>query len=281
MKFSLILATVGRSQEVQAMLESLQRQTWRDFEVIVVDQNTDRRVQDIVESRDWGFDMVRVTSSPGLSHARNQGLRHVHGDLVAFPDDDCWYGPDLLAMVHAHFERLPDVDGLTGRSIDHQRRESGGRFSRDSDDIDVRRVWSMAISYTIFLRRAVCDRLPTGFDETLGVGANTRFGSGEETDYLLRALHEGSRLRYLPEITVFHPNKTLTLDAAAVRKAYQYGMGMGRVLSKHLYPWTFRLKVLLRPLAGAALAALSFKSALCQYRWATMTGRLHGMLAKE
>ena len=42
MKFTLILATLGRSDEVRRMLESLKRQSYQDFEVVLIDQNSDR-----------------------------------------------------------------------------------------------------------------------------------------------------------------------------------------------------------------------------------------------
>ena len=40
-----------------------------------------------------------VESARGLSRARNAGLRMIAGDIVSFPDDDCWYPPDLLQRV--------------------------------------------------------------------------------------------------------------------------------------------------------------------------------------
>ena len=48
MRFSLIVATLGRTAELRRLLESLAVQTHQDFEVIVVDQNTDDRVSQIL-----------------------------------------------------------------------------------------------------------------------------------------------------------------------------------------------------------------------------------------
>ena len=49
-KFSLILATVDRVTELERFLDSLDRQTFRDFELFVVDQNTDDRLVPILAS---------------------------------------------------------------------------------------------------------------------------------------------------------------------------------------------------------------------------------------
>lgn len=279
MKFSLILATVGRSIEVDAFLRSLDAQTHRDIQLIIVDQNTDDRIKRLLAHHAKDFEVLHVRSAPGLSHARNVGLALVTGEVVAFPDDDCWYAPTLLQQVHDELERDDAIDGVTGRSVDESLQESGGSFSKVEGIVDLFGVWSRAISYTIFLRRGVCDAVTGGFDETLGVGANTRFGSGEETDYLIRAIKAGKKLRYLPRLTVFHPNKTAHLDAQMIGKAMKYGSGMGRVLAKHGYPLHYRVKVLARPVLGCVLAALQLRPGLSRFRWATAVGRFRGMVS--
>jgi glycosyltransferase involved in cell wall biosynthesis len=280
MKFSLVLATVGRCIEVEAFLRSLDAQTHRDIQLIVVDQNVDDRVKRLLAHHGKDHEVRYIRSTPGLSHARNVGLTHVTGDVVAFPDDDCWYAPTLLQQVHDELSRDSSIDGVTGRSVDESFAESGGSFSRVEGIVDLYGVWSRAISYTIFLRRGVCDAVKGGFDETLGVGANTRFGSGEETDYLIRAIKAGKRLRYLPGLTVFHPNKVAQLDAQMIGKAMKYGSGMGRVLAKHGYPLHYRVKVLARPVLGCVLAALQLRPNLSRFRWATAVGRFRGMVSQ-
>jgi len=279
MKFSLVLATIGRSTEVEAFLRSLDAQTYRHIQLIVVDQNRDDRVERLMSLYAKGFEVKHIRSAPGLSHARNVGLKYVNGDVVAFPDDDCWYAPTLLQQVRDELLRDAAIDGVTGRSVDENFAESGGLFSKVGAMVDIYRVWSQAISYTIFLKRHVCDAVAGGFDETLGVGANTLFGSGEETDYLIRAIRSGKRLRYAPEITVFHPNKTAQIDVQMIGKAMKYGCGMGRVLAKHGYPLHFRVKVLARPMLGCVLAALQLRPTLIRFRWATAVGRFRGMVS--
>src|SRR5207245_2489502 len=242
-------------------------------------QNQDDRVARLLALYAKDFEVRHVRSAPGLSLARNVGLGHVNGDLVAFPDDDCWYAPTLLQQVHDELSRDGAVDGVTGRSVDENLVESGGSFSKVGAMVDIYRVWSQAISYTIFLKRHVCDAVAGGFDETLGVGANSLFGSGEETDYLIRAIRSGQRLRYVPEITVFHPNKDAQLDVQMIGKAMKYGCGMGRMLVKHGYPLRYRAKVLLRPVLGCLLAALQLRPTLSRFRWAKAVGRFRGMVS--
>lgn len=276
MKFSLILATIGRSVEVEAFLRSLDGQTYREIQLIVVDQNQDDRVRCLLPAHAQSYEILYVHSSPGLSAARNVGLRHVTGDVVAFPDDDCWYAPGLLQQVHDILAEDGSIDGVTGRSVDESFRESGGSFAKKNGVVDVYRVWSQAISYTIFVRRRVCDFVGD-FDETLGVGSNTEFGSGEETDYLIRAIKGGKQLVYRSQLTVHHPNKSAKVDKQLIEKALKYGAGMGRVLAKHHYPLSYRIRVVVRPSLGCVLAVVQGRLMLARLRLASAMGRLRGM----
>src|SRR5262245_18066114 len=182
MRFSLLLATLSRTAEMQPFLDSLASQTWRDFELIVVDQNSDSRLDDVLEPYQDRFEIRRLRCARGHSRALNFGLAHATGDFVGFPDDDCWYNPDTLERVAAFFQRHPESSGLTGREIVKPEFSSGGRWDLRPGRLTRGNVWRRAITFTIFLRR----RAATGvaFDETLGVGAGSQWGAGEETDYL-------------------------------------------------------------------------------------------------
>lgn len=116
-----------------------------------------------------------------------------------------------------------------------------------------------------------------GFDERLGVGAGTAFGSGEETDYLLRAISKGFRLEYLPGLKVHHPNSLAVWDRRTVRRARDYGAGMGLVVRKHGYPFWFKGKILARPLAGALLSMATLHPGRSRYYLSTFLGRLKGL----
>jgi glycosyltransferase involved in cell wall biosynthesis len=275
MKISLILATKGRVEEIRRFLQSLVEQSCGDLELIVVDQNEDDRLEAILAQSNFPFPIVHLRSEAGLSRARNVGASVATGDIIAFPDDDCWYPDGLLARVISTFENQPSLDGLTGRSEDGKGRPSGGSFSLQEGRVDINNVWKNGISYTIFLRSSVCAQIGR-FDEELGVGARTRFGSGEESDYLIRGVKLGFNIRYLPDLIVFHPNPVL-YDRDHRIKAFRYGMGMGRVLSKHRYRLSYNLYKVLRPLGGAALALLTLRREKAAYHFAIAKGRLCGL----
>ncbi|MBW4557551.1 MAG: glycosyltransferase [Trichormus sp. ATA11-4-KO1] len=284
MKFSLILATLNRTAEVENFLKILDCQTYRSFDLIVVDQNPDDRLVKFIQIYQHRYPIIHLRSAPGLSRARNVALEQINGDIVAFPDDDCAYPPDILERVASFFINHPELNGLTGSSIDEQGRDSGRHLGSPPGLINQFNVWRRGISYTIFLRRATVMQVGK-FDESLGVGANTPWGSAEETDYLLRAINTG--LYYEPSITVIHPIKLTPSEPiqlikasknATYSKTYAYAMGRGRVLRKHKAPLWFVIYNWVRPLMGIAISLLQGRLDKVRSYWFTFQGRMQGWL---
>jgi glycosyltransferase involved in cell wall biosynthesis len=266
--FDLVVATVDRVDELRPLLDSLERQTHDAFRVVVADQNENDRLDDALDGRD--FDVLRLRTERGLSRARNAALPHLAADVVAFPDDDCSYPGDLLERVARRLAAEPSLDGLTGRSA-----SAGGRSSPswepDSARLTRDNLWNRAISYTIFVRRAVIERVGP-FDEQLGLGAGTPWASGEEIDYLVRAVDAGARIEYDPELVVTHELQKRPARALGARD----GASIGYLLRKHRYPPRTVATMLARPAGGVVLSVLKNDRARAGFHAATLRGRLLG-----
>jgi GT2 family glycosyltransferase len=270
--FSLVMATVNRSATtVERFLRSLSDQTERNVELIVVDQNSDERLAGLLRKYSDDLSITHLRSMPGLSRARNCGLRHISGDYCGFPDDDCWYPPRLLEVVGRHLASAEDLDGLTTRMADAAERLVGPRWAGRPGLVDKSNVWRTAASPGVFLRRSAVAKIGL-FDESLGAGSAAGFGSGEETDYLIRAVALGMRILYCPALLVHHEGAA-TLDP---KKARRYGMGMGRVLRKHSYPLPDILYHILRPAVGSLIATLGCRPRRAAFHASACCGRLTG-----
>ncbi|MBA3374369.1 MAG: glycosyltransferase family 2 protein [Actinobacteria bacterium] len=263
--FDLVVATVARVQELERFLTALEFQTQHRVRLILVDQNPDDRLVDVVEAT--SLDVLHLRSQPGLSRARNAGLAHVTADVVAFPDDDCAYQQDLLAHVGRILARDPGLDGVTGRSVDRGGR-SATSWKRDAALLTDRNLWNRAISYTIFLRRQVVERVGM-FDERLGLGSPEPWSSGEEIDYLIRAVRSGARIRYDPSLTVRH-------DGTDHDTAFRDGASIGYLLRKHRYSKRMLARMLVRPAGGVIVSLAHRDGARARSHAATLRGRLRG-----
>lgn len=275
LKFSLIMATLGRSEEIVRLFESFVAQTYQDFEVIVIDQNDDERVVRIVDQFKDRLDITYLHSEKGLSRARNVGLKYVSGQLVAFPDDDCWYAPHILENVAKQFAAKPELAGLTGCSEDGHGNLSQGRWAEERLEVTRFNVWMCATSYTIFLRADAVAKL-NGFDEALGVGSGTKWGAGEEVNYLLGVIDSGVLVTYDPKIRIFHPEPMLEMNEKAFSRARLYNRGFGRVLGTNRYPSYFVLYLIARSVAGCAVSALKFDFGRARYYWIAASQRFMG-----
>jgi len=275
MRFSLVVATLGRVEELKELFLSLEAQAHSDFEVIVIDQNADDRLAWIEDCGQYTFPITRKRSNlQQLSHARNIGLLMADGDIVAFPDDDCVYPAGLLAKVNSEFCDDRDVGVRTGPAVDPGGNFSSGRWQKESGEITADNAWYCAIAFNIFIRRNLVMTIG-GFDEQLGVGAT--FGSAEETDLVLRVLQAGSRGWYDVTQVVLHPDKSLS--PIAVKRAFAYGAGFGYVLRKHGVPIRIWLTFMLRSVGGCLVNLAHGRLMSADYYWRTLRGRVYGFCA--
>jgi GT2 family glycosyltransferase len=269
--FDLVVATIGRDRELGGLLDSLEAQTHRAFRVIVVDQNEDDRAARIVGGR--SLDVLRVISAPGLARARNAALDLLAADLVTFPDDDCVYSPELLESIARRFAEDLALDGLAARTADAEGRSEAG-WGSGRVELTRANVWNLVASAGVVLRRALVERVGL-FDERLGLGSTEPWSSGEETDYVIRALDAGARVEYDPAVVVGH--ELAARGGAALRaQGFREGASVGYLLRKHGYPPRTLARMAVRPVGGAALSAVRLDFAQAGFHTATLAGRTRG-----
>lgn len=240
---ALIVATKGRAQELYRLFESLAQQDADGFEVIVVDQNQDRRVAPTIAAFRERFPIRHLRQAgSGASRARNLGLAAVSADIVGFPDDDSVYLPDTLARVRRFFSEHPDRQGLIARVLDL---EGDGDAYACADaiatgDVDYWGGYVLGINHAMFFRAETAVGL--AFDEQMGVGAATPWRSAEDPDYLFQALDAGARVHYDPELRVRHPRPEDNRGLAVLfRRELSYGLGNGYLIAKHRLPIGLKL----------------------------------------
>ena len=191
MKFSLVVGTYNRVKDLEKFLFYLGKQTYKNFETIIVDQNDDGRLNELIAQYSQGCNIKYIHSNlRGLSRARNIGLKYISGDIIAFPDDDCWYFDEsLLARIVDYFKEHPRIDGCATRIKEEPERIwfiNLWKCKRNDAYLNKNSVLSI-ISSALFIRYQVVNDVGR-FDEELGPGSSTKYGAGDESDYMIRVL---------------------------------------------------------------------------------------------
>ena len=263
---SVVLCTTGAGSDLGRAVQSVLAQTYGDLELIIVDNRpatgaVRRAVGGVRDTR------LRYVVEPvaGLSVARNTGIRHARGSVVAFTDDDCVADPGWIAGIRRVLDRYPRVACVTGRTVaqgdstDWERLfEEFGTFDRGELPV----VWRKSPTDPGLVGGTAPDDLPgadgrqsriypytgvfgsgnnmafrstvfdsTGaFDEALGAG--TPSGGGEDLDMFIRLVLADGIVAFEPSAVIRHRHRS---DAAALRaQVRNYGSGLSAMITKQV-----------------------------------------------
>jgi glycosyltransferase involved in cell wall biosynthesis len=212
-RFSLIIPTLERTAELSGLLESIVNQRRTDIEIILVDQNQDARITPLVEALPTDLSVLHLrVEQPNVSAARNMGMDAASGEIIAFPDDDCCYPPDLLNQVDAWFWENRHYAVLAVGALDHNGEASAVNVLRTT------------FCSSLFISEPARSR-EVRFDEKLN--------RGEETDFILRLLATGLRGRFDRKFHIQHPRRDMLSGTVSRARAVSYGAGMGRLVRRH------------------------------------------------
>jgi len=268
MRFSLVLATMGRDQTVDRFIESVVEQDFqlKEIELIIVDQNEDDRLDSIVYKYSTSDLTVKhiKSSFKGLSFNRNVGLKVACGEIVCFPDDDCEYSSNLLTTVDKIFLDF-GAGFVSGRIWDKAKNASAIRNWPEKARVYNRlNFYRMASSITLFAKSNTMR-----FDERFGLGA--KYGSNEDAIYICQMLKNGMHGVYSPNIVVYHDDQPIS--AVDLKKVASYSRGFGNFIRIYLSPYTFA--IFLTSLTYQLIQALV---SLCRLRFSDVRLRLLSLL---
>lgn len=113
---SVILTTYNPDLgELTTALNSILNQTWRNLEVLLIDDcspDTDPAVLDALAAQDDRIRLIRMERNGGTYRARNAGLRAARGEYITGQDTDDWSHPQRLALQVQHLHGRPDLVGV-------------------------------------------------------------------------------------------------------------------------------------------------------------------------
>ncbi len=221
MKYSLIIATLGREFELIKMLLSVKQSSYdlNKLEIIIVDQNKKGFLDNVINTFSK-LNIIYIHSDiKGLSVNRNIGLQVATGDIICFPDDDCKFYGNTLTEVTKILSNSSN-DFCMGRIYDHEeQKDIIKKWSKKEFKVNKFNSYFINNSITLFVKKESV----VYFDENLGVGAN--FGSCEDADFIYRILENNAKGIYTPKIEVWHPQPNYSKISLDKVKSYASGFG--------------------------------------------------------
>jgi len=204
-KVSVIVPAFNAAQHVATAIKSLIGQTWKNLEVLVVDDLSTDSTADVVESfseRDSRIRLIRAEANRGSYVARNLALAEASGEFVTTHDSDDWSHPQKIEIQARHLMRDPRVaanvsqQARTTSDLFFHRRGNPGFYIFDN------------MSSLMFRREAVAQKL--------GFWDSVRFGADSEFIERLRLMFGRRAVASLPALLSFqrHSESSLTGNGA-------------------------------------------------------------------
>jgi GT2 family glycosyltransferase len=276
---SIIIPNWNGVEHLPTCLESLRRQSFRDFEVIIADNGSTDGSLALLSVDYPEVQVLALGENRGFPGACNAGIRAARGALIALLNNDTEVDPGWVAEVVAAFERHPEVGMVASKMLLFDRRDTfhtAGDFYRVDGVPGNRGVWQRdegqydeeehvfgACGGSAVYRRKML--------EQVGMLDEDFFFSCEDVDMAWRAQLTGWRCIYAPRAVVYHK---LSATGGGTTASFYDGRNTVYLLIKD-YPkdlWKSHWRAILRAqlrIAGEALRA---------WRGAAARARLRGQL---
>ena len=241
MKYSIIVPVFNRPDEVDELLQSLVGQTLKDFEVVIVEDGSEKPCKDVCDKYAGKIDLkyfMKKNSGPGQS--RNYGAERANGEYLIVLDSDVVLPEGYLKAVDDELRREP-ADAFGGPDCAHD------SFTETQKAIS----YSMTSFFTTGGIRGGKKKLdkfyPRSFnmgirrDVYMRLGGFSKMRFGEDIDFSIRIFKAGCKCRLFPEAWVWHKRRT------DMRKFFRqvYNSGIARVNLYKKYPESLKLVHLL------------------------------------
>lgn len=217
--FSVIIPIYNRERSVGKAINSVLKQTFTDFELILVDDcSTDNSVQVISEIKDERIKIFKLKKNSGAAAARNSGIKQAKGSYVSFLDSDDYYDRDFLQKT---YNTLSSTNEKVGFSW------TGVRYFENKEETEY--LWTPHRKNTAYLTFLYSLHIGTNSGitvkkEVFNACGNFRenLPAAEDTEFFLRITQKFDYI-FIPEILInIHKDGSdrLSKNYKKIAKAY-------------------------------------------------------------
>lgn len=193
---SVIIPTYNRAKKVVRAIESVLRQTYRDYEIIVFDDGSTDNTKEVVRAiNDNRLVYISGNKNRGAGAARNEGVRYAQGKYIAFLDSDDEWLPDKLEKQIEYIACHPEVGMVYGK-MHVIKGEKEGDFPNNTTEGELEGdIYSWLLrrntigAPTMFIKKECFDAIG-GFDESLNCLEDWEFSVRFAKEYRIGYIDE-------------------------------------------------------------------------------------------
>jgi GT2 family glycosyltransferase len=235
MKISVVIPIYNAEKTILRCLESISLQTFREFELILVDNNsTDSSVSIIKDFITRNIDLhISLLHEPkqGSCSARNRGGRFAKGKIIVNTDPDCIADKDWLRDIASEFDD-DSIGGVAGNIYGFSPKSLTEKFlsiftlkglgeEKTFDSYNL--LTGGFATANLSIRKDVFEKIG-GFDEDINI-------FGEDHDICARIYKSGSKIKTVPNAVIYHIHRAGL--KGFLRQSFNFGIAHSVLLKKH------------------------------------------------
>ena len=206
MNLSVIVPAYNAEATLPALLDSLSAQSYKDYEVVVIDDFSRDRTPRI--AKDHQCKLIALSKNHGPAYCRNIGVKYASGEILVFTDSDCIVDNHWLENIHKCFLKnnvaaimgrlIMMPSNLLGDSISALGFPAGGAIGFD-------KIWKVdQDGFTDSLSTCNCALKRDIFQKMGGFDDSFPFPGGEDSFLAFNLRKADYLIKYCPDAIVYH-----------------------------------------------------------------------------
>ena len=193
---SVIMPTYNHAKFIGKAIDSVLNQTYQNLELIIIDNYSEDNTEEIITSyKDDRIKYLKFRNHGIIAASRNHGIKHSHGEYIAFLDSDDWWYPEKLKVVANYFQKADiiyhNLDIYTSRGKKYFKRIKG-RTLTPPPFVDLMINGSALANSAVAIKKSIVDQVE-------GLSEDRSLIAAEDSDLWLKISKITDNFKYIPK----------------------------------------------------------------------------------
>lgn len=231
MKLSIVIPTIKPTMILHRQLLKIINSKMSNFEVILIHQG----IKGLLKIKNKKIKYYRLHKKK-LSLAKNYGIKKSSSDIITILDDDIINNVNYFKYGLNHMLLNKEISLLFGNIINKNKKKFSINIPKTNTKINYFNfLGCLASSMWIRKNNYKSKKI---FDENFGIGSF--FGSGEESDVVIRSLLQNKKIYFFNKYPLIHDDNQNLNCKKTFKKFFSYGLGNGALYRKNIVNFNYK-----------------------------------------